>query len=273
MADDARPALLVVGAHPDDCEASAGGLAALWAGRGGRVGFVSLTNGDAGHHELGGGPLARLRRGEAAAAAAVIGAESSVLDNHDGELLPTLDRRREVIGLIRGFRPDVVLAPRPSDYHPDHRAAAILIQDASYMVTVPNVVPHVPHLAKDPVILYVGDEFRRPYPFAPDVVVDIDRVVEAKLEMCDRHRSQFYEWLPFNRGVLDTVPDDPSERRSWLREEWAGIWERTAERFRELLVARYGEERGRAVRYAEGFEVCEYGAALSEEERARLFPF
>ncbi len=271
--DDPPPGLLVFGAHPDDGEASAGGLAALWAGRGGRVGFVSLTNGDAGHQALGGGALARIRGQEAAAAAAVIGAESRVLDTHDGELLPSLDRRREVIALIREFRPDVVLTPRPYDYHPDHRAAAILVQDAAYMVTVPNLVPHVPHLARDPVILYVGDEFRRPYPFAPEVVVDIDAVVEQKLAMLDRHRSQVYEWLPFNQGILATVPAAAGERRGWLRERWVAGWERTADRFRDRLVASYGEERGRAVRCAEGFELCEYGAPLSEDARARLFPF
>ncbi len=273
MASGSWPSLLVFGAHPDDCEDSAGGLGALWAGRGGRVCFVSLTNGDAGHHELGGAALARRRREEAAAAAAVIGAESRVLDNHDGELLPTLDRRREVIALIREIAPDVVLLPRPYDYHPDHRAAALLVQDAAYMVTVPNVVAHAPHLAKDPVILYVGDEFRRPYPFAPDVVIDLDAAVGAKLEMLDRHRSQVYEWLPYNMGTLADVPTDPGERKIWLRRTWAGRWQRTADRFRDLLVARYGAERGGRVRHAQAFEVCQYGSPLTPEARDRFFPF
>jgi LmbE family N-acetylglucosaminyl deacetylase len=129
--EETPPSLLVFGAHPDDCEYSAGGLAALWTARGGRVLLVSLTNGDAGHQTLGGGTLARIRRAEAQAAAGVIGAEWLVLDHRDGELLPTLDLRRKVISLIRDFKPDLVLTPRPYDYHPDHRAAAILVQDAA----------------------------------------------------------------------------------------------------------------------------------------------
>ncbi len=273
VSNDKPSSLLIFGAHPDDCEYSAGGLAALAAARGGRVRFVSLTNGDAGHHRLGGGALARIRRDEAAAAAAAIGVESVVLDHHDGELLPTLELRREVISMIREFRPDLVLSPRPYDYHPDHRAAAILIQDAAYMVTVPNVAAHADHLASDPVIMYVGDEFRRPYPFSPDVVVDIDAVADAKLEMLDRHRSQVYEWLPYNRGNLASVPTEPAARRAWLRQEWDGAWRRTADRFRHLLVDRYGPDRGGRVRLAEAFEVCEYGSPLTPEARERLFPF
>jgi LmbE family N-acetylglucosaminyl deacetylase len=267
------PALLIFGAHPDDGEYSAGGLAALWAARGGRVLLVSLTNGDAGHQTLGGGTLARLRRDEARAAADVIGAESLVLDHHDGELLPTLDLRREVIALIREFEPDLVLTPRPYDYHPDHRAAATVVQDAAYMVTVPNVVPYATHLARNPVIMYVGDEFEKPYPFSPDVVIAIDDVIETKLDMLDRHASQVYEWLPYNRGNLETVPEGADERRAWLRGEWDGPWRRTADRYRDLLIARYGLERGRQVQYAEAFELCEYGEPLTEETGEWLFLF
>src|SRR5688572_18905519 len=142
------PSLLVFGAHPDDCEFTAGGLAALYAQIGGRVCFVSMTNGDAGHQSLGGATLARIRREEARAAAAVIGIESRVLENHDGELLPTLDRRREVIRLIREWQPELILTPRPYDYHPDHRYTSILVQDAAYMVTVPNVAAFADHLRR-----------------------------------------------------------------------------------------------------------------------------
>ena len=180
---DASPVLLVFGAHPDDCELTAGGLAALYARRGGRVCFVSLTNGDAGHQTLGGSTLARIRREEARAAAGVIEIESRVLDTHDGELLPTLERRREVISVIREFKPDLILAPRPNDYHPDHRYASILVQDAAYMVTVPNVAAFSPHLPADPVIMYVRDAFQKPYPFVADVVVDIGEGVERKAGM------------------------------------------------------------------------------------------
>ena len=266
------PGLLVFGAHPDDCEFSAGGLAALYMERGGRVCFVSLTNGDAGHHEIAGAALARRRREEARAAAEVIGAESRVLDNHDGELLPTLDRRREVIALIREIRPDLVLTPRLWDYHPDHRYTATLVQDAAYMVTVPQVRALVDRLPRDPVIMYVADRFRKPYPFTPDAVVPIDGVVERKVEMLHRHESQMYEWLPYNGGYADGMPADPARRRDWLRQRLEPRLRSAADRFRERLVAEYGPERGAAVRYAEAFELAEYGAPLTDEVRRRLFP-
>lgn len=270
---ETRASLLVFGAHPDDCEFSAGGLAALYAARGDRVLFVSLTNGDAGHQTLAGATLARRRREEAQAAAAVIGIESRVLDNHDGELLPTLDRRREVIATIREFGPDLVLTPRPNDYHPDHRYTAILVQDAAYMVTVPNIRAFAAPLGRDPIIMYVSDRFQKPYPFSPDAIVDIDGVVDQKVEMLHQHASQLYEWLPYNGGYLDQLPADPRDRRRWLRGRLEPRLRAVADRFREQLVAEYGPERGAQVRYAEAFEASEYGAPLTAESRRRLFPF
>jgi LmbE family N-acetylglucosaminyl deacetylase len=272
MADD-QLRVLVVGAHPDDCDFGAGGVAALYARQGHRVLFVSVTNGDAGHHQSGGALLAQRRRVEAAAAGAAIGIEYQLLDIHDGELLPTLENRRRIIELIRTFRPDLVMSPRPNDYHPDHRYTAQLIQDAAYMVTVPNVCAFVPHLPSNPVIVYVSDTFQKPYPFAPDVVVAIDEVVDRKVDMLDAHVSQVYEWLPYNGGYLDQVPAAPQERRAWLRQHMDERMRRDAERYRELLIARYGQQAGRAVQYAEAFESCEYGAALTEQNIKRLFPF
>src|SRR6266446_6208499 len=164
--------LLIIGAHPDDADYHAGGIAALYRLAGHTVKMVSLTNGDAGHQSLRGSELAARRRQEAAAAGAVIGASYDVLDNHDGELLPTVDNRRAVIRLMRSFKPDLVLTHRPNDYHPDHRYTSQLVQDAAYLVTVPAIVPEVPHLARDPVIAYLPDDFQKPYPLEPAVAVD-----------------------------------------------------------------------------------------------------
>lgn len=143
--------VIVFGAHPDDCENDAGGLAALYSSMGHKVKFVSLTNGDKGHHEMGGGKLAVIRLKEAKNAGKALGiAEYDVLDNHDGELMPTLENRMDVIRLIREWNSDIVIAPRPNDYHPDHRYTGILVQDAAYMVIVPNILPHTPPLKKNP---------------------------------------------------------------------------------------------------------------------------
>jgi LmbE family N-acetylglucosaminyl deacetylase len=265
--------VLVFGAHPDDCDFTAGGVAALYARHGHQVMFISVTNGDAGHHEMGGARLAQIRRDEAAAAGATIGIRYELLDIHDGELLPTLENRRRIIDQIRAFQPDLVMSPRPNDYHPDHRYTAQLIQDAAYMVMVPNVSAFSEPLSSNPVIVYVSDTFQKPYPFAPDVVVAIDEVVEQKVDLLDAHKSQVYEWLPYVGGYLAQVPAALDQRRPWLRQELDARMRRDADRYRDLLIARYGEQAGRAVQYAEAFEGCEYGAPLTKENMGRLFPF
>lgn len=265
--------ILAIGAHPDDCDIGAGGVAALYARRGHEVHFVAMTNGDAGHQSMAGAPLARRRQAEAQAAAAVIGIQYLVLDNHDGELEPSLANRRTVIRVIRDIRPDLILTHRLNDYHPDHRYTAQLVQDAAYMVAVPNVVGLSQRLPANPVICYMSDTFLRPYPFTPDVVIAIDDVLDVKMQMLQQHASQFYEWLPFIDGSLAEVPAGEAERLVWLREVWAPRNEAIANRHRTILRAQYGPERAAQIRYAEAFEVSEYGAPLTPEVRQRLWPF
>ena len=96
--------VIAFGAHPDDCDIGAGGLAAKYASRGNKVKFVSLTNGDAGHQSQHGEDLAKRRRAEAQEAGRRIGIEYEVLDNHDGKLLPTLEVREQVIREIRQWK-------------------------------------------------------------------------------------------------------------------------------------------------------------------------
>lgn len=267
--------LLVIGAHPDDGDIRAGGLACTAAADGHDVTFVSMTDGRGGHHELSGDRLVRRRRREAARAADVAGIEYRVLDNPDGRLRPTLDARGQVITLIRDVAPDVVLTHRPNDYHPDHRYTAQLVRDAAYMVTVPNVRPAVPALEANPVFAYLSDTFERPYPFDPDIVLPIaGEHVERKYDMLDCHESQLYEWLPYTEDRLADVPDDPERRREWLStdpiSELAEM-RATADRFRGRLIDRYGDERGGDVEYAEAFELSEYGGELDDRVEDQLF--
>ncbi len=133
---DGKLRIIVFGAHPDDCELKAAGTAALWAAQGHHVKFVSVTNGDIGHAEMAGGELAQRRTAEVREAAKVLGIETEVLDIHDGELLPTLENRRQFVRLIREWKADIVMGHRPNDYHPDHRYVGGLMQDAAFMVTV-----------------------------------------------------------------------------------------------------------------------------------------
>src|SRR5438445_4681650 len=193
--------VIAFGAHPDDCDQKAGGTAAKWAAQGHQVKFVSVTNGDAGHQTEGGGAVAGRRRAEAQEAARRFGiVEYDTLDKHDRQLIPSVDVREQVIRKIRQWRADIVLAPRPNDYHPDHRYTGVLIQDAAYMVVVPNIAPDTPPLRKNPVFLYFQDGFQRPNPFRPDVAVAIDDVLARTLHALDAHTSQFYEWLPWLDG-------------------------------------------------------------------------
>lgn len=267
--------LLVIGAHPDDPDIRAGGLACTAAAAGHDVTFVSMTDGRSGHHDQTGDELVRRRRAEAAAAAAVAGIEYNVLDIVDGELRPTLENRKTLIRLIREYEPDVVFTHRTNDYHPDHRYTSQLVRDAAYMVMVPNVCPDVPALGYNPVFAYVLDGFERPCPFDPDVIVPVDdELVERKYDALDCHESQMYEWLPYTEGILESVPEDSDERREWLATDPIGglkEMRNTADRFRDLLVERYGPERGQGIEYAEAFEVSEYGGDLTPALAERLF--
>jgi LmbE family N-acetylglucosaminyl deacetylase len=269
FAQPAKIRVIAFGAHPDDCDIRASGTAALFAGAGHAVKFVAVTNGDVGHQSLDRLALAKRRAGEAKESARRLGIEYEVLNNHDGELLPTLDVRKQIIRLIRDWNADVVLAPRPNDYHPDHRYTGVLVQDAAYMVVVPNLVPESKALRKNPVFLYFEDNFQRPNPFRPDVAVAIDSVIDKKIAALDSHVSQFYEWLPWVAGNLDQVPKDATARKEWLKHS------RTRDippAVRASLVKWYGNEKAQSTRYYEAFEVCEYGAQPNEQRLRELFP-
>ncbi len=220
---------------------------------------------------MGGASLAQRRNAEAQAAAEVIGIEYQLLDNGDGRLEPTLENRYQTIELIRQFQPDLVMTHRPNDYHPDHRYTSILVQDAAYMVTVPNICPFVHHLDQNPIIMYTHDRFSKPCPFQPDVAINIDNVIEQKLDMLHCHESQFYEWLPYNAGRLDQVPENPIDRREWLAQQRLDRFKRIADTHRDLLIKLYGQQQGGKIQYAEAFETSEYGSYLTDEKREELF--
>jgi LmbE family N-acetylglucosaminyl deacetylase len=265
--------ILIIGAHPDDGDIKAGGTAAKWCALGHVVQFVSLTNGQAGHHTMYGPGLANRRKAEAQAAGAVIGATYEVFDHPDGELDDRLEYRHQVIRLVRSFRPDLIITHRSNDYHPDHRFAGLLVQDASYLLTVPAVCPDVPHLAFCPVILYFSDAFQKPCRFEPHVVVDIEGEFDRLTKMLHCHQSQFYEWLPYNAGYFDEVPKGDADRRQWLADRIRRRIQPLADRYRDLVIRTYGPEDGAGVRYVEVFEISEYGAPLDVPAWTRLFPF
>ena len=269
-AQDKKLHIIIIGAHPDDPD-KVGGTAYKWAQLGYDVLMVSLTNGDAGHQSIKPKELAKIRREEARRAGEAIGVRYITLDNHDGQLMPTYENRLQVIKLIREQKADLVIFPRPYDYHPDHRYTGTLVLDAAYMVTVPRILPEVPFLEKNPVFLYMSDGFVHPEPFKADVCVAIDDVMEKKLDMYHQHTSQMYEWLPFNRGNLSEVPATDAERRAWLgKTRIAGS---DASPYREKLIELYGAEKGSAIKYCEAFQDSGYGTRLTKANMKIFFPF
>ncbi len=270
---DAPLRLLILGAHPDDSEFHAGGLSSLYRKLGHEVRMVSATDGSAGHHEIAREELATIRKKEAAAAAAVIGATGVTWEFPDGELQATLDLRHRVIAEIRTFQPDLVLTHRTNDYHPDHRAVGQAVQDASFLVRVPHVVPEVPALQRDPIVAYMADMFTKPSPLEPDVVLDIGSRIDTIVEMLAQHASQVFQWLPHLEGTTADVPTDETQRLAWLKEWYTEIIRPRADRCRDALRRIYSIDRTDTIELVEMFEISEHGGALTDSLRAKLFPW
>ena len=236
---DGKLRIIVFGAHPDDAQYTSGGTAAKWAKLGHHVKLVSVTNGDIGHWQSAGGPLAQRRLAEVKKADAIVGAETQVMDIHDGELVPTLENRQKIIRAIREWRADIVIAHRPWDYHPDHRYVGVLVQDAAFMVTVPYICSDVPPLKKNPLFLYSSDGFQKPYPFKADIAVSVDDVFDQKLTAIHEMPSQHYEGgASGSEEHVAKVPpaSDEAARKAWLRERWERRQGGEAKRSRDALI-------------------------------------
>ena len=262
--------VIVFGAHPDDCDLNAGGIAALFTQMGHKVKFVSLTNGNKGHHLMKPIELAARRYNEAQEAGKILGIEYFVMNNSDGELQPTLDNRFAVIKHICDWNADIVITHRPNDYHPDHRNTSIIIQDAAYMVGVPLMVPNGKPLRKTPLFLYMPDRFQKPTPFSPDIVIDITSVSAKKAEAICAHESQIFEWLPWVNGQPDEGPSDPAERRKFYIERY--LSRSNPDRFSEAAAKWYSPAQIQNIKYVEAFEICEYGAMPGKARIRQMFP-
>jgi LmbE family N-acetylglucosaminyl deacetylase len=270
--------IMVIGAHPDDCDFKCGGTALKFLAAGHRVLFLSMTNGCMGHHRDYGAPLAARRYAETQAVARLTGIEYKVMDIRDGSLTADLLYREMLLREIRTYKPDGIITHRPNDYHPDHRNTGVLVMDCSYMVVVPGAAPDSPPLRKQPFILYMSDSFTVPGPFVPHVAVDIDDVAEQKTAMLHCHTSQVYEWLPWADGYSDghsnRVPpaEDETGRLAWLAGSLRTRDAAEAGNCRALLQQRYGAEKGAAVTCCESFQLCEYGRQADVKTLGELFP-
>lgn len=281
--------ILMIGAHQDDNEFQCGGLAHKYVKMGYEVRFLSLCNGCGGHHILSPEETVKTRAAESARVADYLGVQYDVWDIDDCNLVPDLKTRKRLICYIREFAPDMIITHRPNDYMPDHRAAGQLVQDASYLLIVPHECAEVPAMRKMPVIMYSEDEFSNP-DFRGDIVLDMDEEIGTKLKIASFNVSQVYEWLPYSEGYEDEVPESEADRFNWLKgmeitqdttdEEvmasnrgYSVRYAKTAARFRKELIKRYGSEKGSKIRYAEAYELCEYGAELTPQLEKMLFPF
>jgi len=265
------PRLLVIGAHPDDAEYHAGGLATLYRDLGRSVRMLSVTDGAAGHFRRTPDELIPMRRQEMAEAGEVIGAAYETLGFPDGQLLPSIEVRHRIIQEIREFQPDLVLTHRTCDYHPDHRATGQAVQDASYLITVPLVLPEVAPLFRAPVFAYMVDLFTRPVGLRADVVLDVANQVDTIAAMLACQRSQVFEWLPYEEGVLESVPEAEADRMQWVRDWYAKHTSQRPTHFRKELLAAFGDQ-GSDIQFAEFFEISEYGDNAGAERLRSLFP-
>jgi LmbE family N-acetylglucosaminyl deacetylase len=272
-ATQARPLRVIAfGAHPDDAELKASGVAALWAAQGAKVKFVAMTNGDVGHFSMAGGPLAKRRKAEVAECAKILGIENQVLDVHDGELVPSLENRKAVARLIRDWQADIVLGHRRYDYHPDHRYTGVILDDTAVVVVAPFFTPDTPATPRNPVYMYYSDAFLKPYPFDPTLVVPIDDTADKKWQCISAMPSQFGDKDSWQGRTLPGVPQDDAGRQAYLLDQIKQRSAAVADKYRERLIALYGKERGSKVHYAEAFELSQYGRQASVDELKEMFP-
>ncbi|MEI7947643.1 MAG: PIG-L deacetylase family protein [bacterium] len=268
--------VMVIGAHPDDAELCAGGTVLKFQASGALVNLVSFLNGDKGHMSMQPAELKARRHAETQRVKKVLGINDYQVfpDQSDGELVASIEMRKKMTCLIRKFDPHVIFTHRTCDYHADHRAVGVLVQDAAYLLGVPLWCPETPIPQNKPVLFYMSDAFKTPAELRPDIVVDIDAEMGQLLEALCEHESQFFEWLRFDRRITETVPGTLEGRKAFIGKYWLNARkELDANRFRSQLTSRYGEQHGNRVRFAEAFELSEYGYLPSAEELKNLFPF
>ena len=264
--------VIAFGAHPDDCDFRAGGTAILFSQMGHKVKFVSMTNGSKGHHYLSEAETDAEHKADMKKVADLIDIEYECMDYPDGELMPSIENRRAVIKMICDWKADIVITHRTNDYHPDHRYTSIIVQDAAYMISVPKMVPEGEALLKAPVFLYLPDNFTKPTPFSPDIVIDITPVAEKKIDIFDAHPSQVYEWMPWNGGYEDKLPKDVTGRRQYIAENFMTRFGACSDEFKQAALKWYLPEQLANCRYLEALEICEYGHRPTIEQIKELFP-
>ena len=194
------------------------------------------------------------------------------MDIHDGELMPSLENRKKVVKAIREWQADIVLFHRPNDYHPDHRYTGVLVQDAAVLVAAPFFMPLTPPTDGNPIFMYYSDNFEKPSPTDPTIVIGIDEVAEDKWNCIRAMPSQFKDADSWGGRYLPNVPEDAEQRQQYILEVHQNRVAAVADKYRYRLVELYGAEKAKEIKYAEAFELCQYGKQVTVDELKKLFP-
>lgn len=199
MPRETHKKVVTIFAHPDDAEFVCGGTIARWVSEGHEVTYVVLTSGDKGGDDSTTPPeqLMTLRETEQRAACALLGVRSvSFLRLPDGELVPDLALRRDLVRLIRRLKPDIIITEDPTVHwvdrrslnHPDHRAAGTVTLDAIFPAARNrNFFPELLEEGCEP--HRVGEVYLAA-PNAPDTWIDIGDHIEVKVAALRAHGSQ-----------------------------------------------------------------------------------
>jgi LmbE family N-acetylglucosaminyl deacetylase len=193
-----------------------------------------------------------------------------VLDNHDGELVPSLDIRQQIIRQIREWKADLVLAPRPNDYHPDHRYTGVLLQDAASWSPCPTSSPKCRAEEEPGVPVLRGRLSEAARRFVPTSPSRLTMSSTRKSMRSTRTSRRSTSGLPGTDGDARSSAEGPAARKAWLKK--ARMRPPSAQ-VREALVKWYGADAAAKVQVAEAFEICEYGTRPDEALLRKLFPF
>ena len=236
--------VLAIHAHPDDVEFQCAGTLALLREAGSEVTIATMTPGDCGSAEHDCATIAEIRRGEARASAALLGADYLCLEFRDLAIFNDDDSRRRVVEALRRTRPDLILTAPPADYHCDHEMTSRLVRDACFGASCPNYATRqwdpAPPLQGIPHLYYVdpieGADSERG-PVAVDFHVDVTKVFETKGRMLACHASQ-RAWLLRQHGM-----DEYLESQSkWAVQRGREIGVEKAEAFRQYKGHPYPQD-------------------------------
>ncbi|GAO42705.1 PIG-L deacetylase family protein [Flavihumibacter petaseus] len=254
--------VMVIFAHPDEGEIYTGGVTALYTKMGHQVKFMSLTNGDAGHHSMKPADLAKMRYQEAMESKKILSlGDYEVLDYHDKFLKNTREVQDKVIKSIREWNADIVFTYYPADGgHPDNMTAGYIVREAA---------PRL-QMAKTPVFVYIRDFHTINFSYIPDFAVGIDAVWQTKLAACAAQKSQVNEAIPYKMGILEEVKASP-EKQKKLVEENTYPFSSVTNINMPALAKWYGSQTA-SVKYAEAFEIAEFGRQLKASEMREMFP-